>query len=115
MWINSILVSKVVGMAAKEMDIIGTENATIRQQIADDFKVGDGENATATEYIMHFFSMPWKVLLALIPPPRYLGGWLCFIISLAAIGYDNTYSHFGSTSSLQINVVFCQDSDSYNR
>lgn len=30
--------------------------------------------------------MPWKVLLALIPPPNYLGGWLCFFTSLAVIG-----------------------------
>lgn len=35
---------------------------------------------------MHFFSVGWKVIFALIPPPRIMKGWLCFIVALIFIG-----------------------------
>lgn len=47
---------------------------------------GDVESATSFDYVMHFMTFGWKVIFALIPPPGYCGGWLCFFCSLAAIG-----------------------------
>ena len=41
---------------------------------------------TPGEAVLHFFSIGWKVLFAFIPPTRYLGGWLAFIIALTFIG-----------------------------
>lgn len=35
---------------------------------------------------MHAITLPWKLLLALVPPVDYCGGWLCFVCSLLAIG-----------------------------
>lgn len=34
----------------------------------------------------HLIVMPWKLLFALVPPTDFLGGWLCFGVSLVAIG-----------------------------
>merc|ERR1719464_2283176 len=36
---------------------------------------------------MHLISIPWKLLFALlVPPTAFAGGWLCFVLSLGAIG-----------------------------
>ena len=35
---------------------------------------------------MHFLTIGWKVFFALIPPARYAGGWLSFVIALVFIG-----------------------------
>lgn len=36
--------------------------------------------------IIHICMVFWKVLGATIPPPRIMGGWLCFVYSLGMIG-----------------------------
>ena len=35
---------------------------------------------------MHFLSIFWKLLFALIPPTRWAGGWLAFCVALTMIG-----------------------------
>lgn len=35
---------------------------------------------------MHLITIGWKLFFSLIPPPHYLGGWACFVISLCFIG-----------------------------
>jgi solute carrier family 8 (sodium/calcium exchanger) len=47
---------------------------------------GEIDNITYLEAFLHFFSIGWKVIFAIVPPARYLGGWLCFIVALAMIG-----------------------------
>lgn len=47
----------------------------------------DQEEAKAMDWMMHIIVFPWKMLYALLtPPPIYLGGWVCFNISLMHIG-----------------------------
>jgi len=41
---------------------------------------------TGLEAFMHFGSIGWKVLFALVPPFRYGGGWIAFGIALSFIG-----------------------------
>ncbi|EPB74778.1 sodium/calcium exchanger 1 [Ancylostoma ceylanicum] len=41
---------------------------------------------TCCDYIMHFMTMPWKLLFATIPPTDYWGGWACFVVSIFMIG-----------------------------
>mmetsp|Transcript_21217 Transcript_21217/g.60010 ORF Transcript_21217/g.60010 Transcript_21217/m.60010 type:complete len:804 (-) Transcript_21217:197-2608(-) len=51
---------------------------------------GDAEgmaNATVTDWIIHIIALPWKLLFAFVPPTEYLGGWICFAVSLGAIGF----------------------------
>lgn len=38
------------------------------------------------EWIIHAAALPWKVLFAAVPPPCFLGGWLCFVGALIMIG-----------------------------
>jgi len=38
------------------------------------------------DYVMHFMSVIWKILFALIPPTEYWGGWACFTVSILLIG-----------------------------
>jgi solute carrier family 8 (sodium/calcium exchanger) len=47
---------------------------------------GNVEDISAIEAILHFSSIGWKVLLAIIPPPRIWSGWCSFVISLVFIG-----------------------------
>ena len=35
---------------------------------------------------MYLLALPWKVIFAFTPPPRMMGGWLCFFITLVFIG-----------------------------
>jgi len=39
------------------------------------------------DWILHLVSFPWKIIFAAIPPPDFLGGWLCFVFALSAIGF----------------------------
>jgi solute carrier family 8 (sodium/calcium exchanger) len=38
------------------------------------------------DVFFHVLNVPWKVLFAFIPPSEFLGGKVCFLVSLAAIG-----------------------------
>jgi solute carrier family 8 (sodium/calcium exchanger) len=41
---------------------------------------------TGMEAFLHFCTIGWKVLFAIVPPPRLLRGWAGFFISLIFIG-----------------------------
>jgi len=45
------------------------------------------EDAGVGDVICHVIALPWKLLFATIPPPDFLGGWLCFVFSLIYIGF----------------------------
>ena len=67
------------------------ENESVREawvnQIKAALSVNGGEDdPTRLDYIMHFLSFFWKVLLSSIPPPHWLKGYPCFLASLLAIG-----------------------------
>ena len=38
------------------------------------------------DFVMHGLTIFWKLLFAIIPPPEYKGGWVCFVVSLTTIG-----------------------------
>jgi len=66
-------------------------NADWKEQWVLAFRPGDGDvdsvrNATPLDWTVHFIALPWKVFFALVPPPSYMRGWLCFCIALAFIG-----------------------------
>merc|ERR1719440_2269366 len=35
---------------------------------------------------MHVLSLPWKLIFATVPPTDFVGGWLCFYVSLLFVG-----------------------------
>ena len=44
------------------------------------------QDIEAFDGFVHFVSIGWKLFFAFIPPPHMLGGWACFVMSLAFIG-----------------------------
>ena len=38
------------------------------------------------EKALHYISLFWKLLFALIPPTDYMNGWLTFFVAIFAIG-----------------------------
>ena len=44
------------------------------------------EEVNCSDAIMHFLTIFWKLVFALIPPRKLGGGWPCFIIALMFIG-----------------------------
>merc|ERR1712176_1528671 len=57
----------------------------------DDEEGEEGEEAepkmpSCGDYIMHFLTLPWKLIFALIPPTGIANGYPTFVISIAAIG-----------------------------
>ncbi len=62
------------------------------------------------DYVMHFLTVFWKVLFALVPPTDYWNGWACFIVSIIMIGVLTAFigdlaSHFGCTVGLKDSVT----------
>lgn len=47
---------------------------------------GDIQDITGMDGFLHFSTIGWKLLFALIPPPHYAHGWACFFVSLVMIG-----------------------------
>jgi len=43
------------------------------------------EQPSVADYVMHFVTLPWKLLFAFVPPTDYCGGWLSFACSLLMI------------------------------
>ena len=48
------------------------------------------KKTSVTSYIISLILLPWKALFAFLPPPRFLNGYLTFVLSLVVIGIQNT-------------------------
>merc|ERR1711936_823896 len=63
----------------------------VEVQADDDEEGEEGEDdepkmSSCGDYIMHFLTLPWKLLFAVIPPTGIFNGYPTFVISIAAIG-----------------------------
>jgi len=38
------------------------------------------------EWTLHVLSLPWKLIVALVPPAELCGGWPCFVLAIILIG-----------------------------
>ncbi|XP_031629723.1 sodium/calcium exchanger 1 isoform X2 [Contarinia nasturtii] len=74
----------------------------------------DGEceepSPSCGDYIMHFLTLFWKILFAFIPPTDIYGGYVCFVVSIFAIGVvtaviGDVASHFGCTLGIKDSVT----------
>ncbi|CAJ0570903.1 unnamed protein product, partial [Mesorhabditis spiculigera] len=76
---------KLVGYYLKRMT---PGQATWREQIINAASVNSGDvaNATVLDCVLHGLAFPWKFAFAFVPPPMMMGGWLCFVVALIAIG-----------------------------
>ncbi|EFX70229.1 hypothetical protein DAPPUDRAFT_328233 [Daphnia pulex] len=84
---NSVL-NRLADMTTANVDSMEVHHSTWTSQIKDAMNVngGDIENATTSDYVMHFLTFGWKLLFALVPPAGIWGGWLSFFVSLVVIG-----------------------------
>jgi len=48
---------------------------------------GEIEEVGGGEALLHFLCIGWKMFYSFIPPAHYLGGFPCFVMSLAFIGF----------------------------
>merc|ERR1719259_1319918 len=65
-----------------------TEAFVVQAEDDDEEEEGDGEEKMPScgDYIMHFLTLPWKLIFALIPPTAIYDGYPTFCISIAFIG-----------------------------
>lgn len=78
--------------------------------VDDDENCGEEKLPSCFDYIMHFLTVFWKLLFALVPPTEYWSGWACFIVSISIIGaltaiIGDIASHFGCTVGLKDSVT----------
>ncbi|XP_068558793.1 sodium/calcium exchanger 1a isoform X2 [Cebidichthys violaceus] len=76
----------------------------------DDDECGEEKLPSCFDYVMHFLTVFWKILFALVPPTDYLNGWACFVVSISVIGILTAFigdlaSHFGCTVGLKDSVT----------
>ncbi|KAK6626785.1 hypothetical protein RUM44_009262 [Polyplax serrata] len=83
------IIDKMMAMTSANLDSLAVCRKTWAAQMKDAMNVNGGqlEDATLGDYVLHLISFHWKVLFSLIPPPNLLGGWICFVVSLGAIGF----------------------------
>ncbi|XP_059404016.1 sodium/calcium exchanger 2-like isoform X1 [Carassius carassius] len=98
-------------------DVIGTHSW--REQFIEAVTVSAGEGdeeggeprqPSCCDYLMHAVTVFWKILFAFIPPTEYWNGWVCFVVSILAIGLltaviGDLASHFGCTVGLRDTVT----------
>lgn len=96
--------------------VVGT--SSWKEQFTDALTVsGSGDDAseepstpTFGDYMMHYMTLFWKLLFAIVPPTDIWGGWACFVVSIIFIGIltmviGDIASHFGCTIGLADSVV----------
>lgn len=84
---NSV-VDRLMVMTNTNLDAIAVHSETWGQQLRSALNVNGGDlaNATTFDYVLHLLTFFWKVLFALIPPPKIFHGWLAFFITLVVMG-----------------------------
>merc|ERR1712186_105078 len=55
-------------------------------QADDDEEEGEEKMPSCGDYIMHFLTLPWKLIFAFIPPTGIAHGYVTFVISILFIG-----------------------------
>jgi len=65
-----------------------TEAFTVQAEDDDEEEGEEGEEKMPScgDYIMHFLTLPWKLIFALIPPTAIYEGYPTFVVSILAIG-----------------------------
>ncbi|XP_068682756.1 sodium/calcium exchanger 1-like [Montipora foliosa] len=76
----------------------------------DDDEGEEQSTPTYGDYMMHYMTVFWKLLFAIVPPTDIWGGWACFVVSIIFIGVltmviGDLASHFGCTIGLADSVV----------
>merc|ERR1719460_2702757 len=63
-----------------------TVQAEDDEEEGEEGEEGEEKMPSCGDYIMHFLTLPWKLIFAFIPPTALLRGYPTFVISIAFIG-----------------------------
>merc|ERR1719154_398935 len=63
-----------------------TVQADDDEEEGEDGEEGEEKMPSCGDYIMHFLTLPWKLIFAFIPPTAMANGYITFVISIAFIG-----------------------------
>nr|XP_032521023.1 sodium/calcium exchanger 1 isoform X2 [Danaus plexippus plexippus] len=68
------------------------------------------EPPSTFDYILHVFTLFWKIIFAFVPPTDIGGGYVCFVVSIICIGVvtaviGDVASHFGCTLGIKDSVT----------
>ncbi|XP_047537115.1 sodium/calcium exchanger 3 isoform X1 [Vanessa atalanta] len=68
------------------------------------------EQPSCGDYILHIFTLFWKIIFAFVPPTDIGGGYVCFVVSIICIGLvtaviGDVASHFGCTLGIKDSVT----------
>ncbi|XP_013780912.1 sodium/calcium exchanger 1-like [Limulus polyphemus] len=104
-------VSLTIGTSSWKEQFV--EAITVSAGDGEDEDGGNGDEEkmpTCSDYIMHFFTLFWKIIFAFVPPTDYVDGWLCFVFSIIVIGILTAFigdlaSHFGCTLGVKDSVT----------
>merc|ERR1711937_762728 len=75
----------------------------------EDGEEGEEKMPSCGDYIMHFLTLPWKLIFALIPPTAIYDGYPTFVISILFIGANTAIigdiaGHLGCSINLKDGV-----------
>lgn len=91
---GSKMYEATMAAAAATKDVVNWDSVAVGrqnwgQQFKDAMRPGgeDGDEAPSPlDWAFHVWSLPFKLLFALVPPVDFCGGWLCFFCALGMIG-----------------------------
>jgi len=86
-----------------------TVQADDDEEEGEDGEEGEEKMPSCGDYIMHFLTLPWKLIFALIPPTAIYDGYPTFVISIGFIGLctaviGDVAGHLGCFISLKDSV-----------
>jgi len=86
-----------------------TVQADDDEEEGEDGEEGEEKMPSCGDYIMHFLTLPWKIIFALIPPTAIYDGYPTFVISIGFIGLctaviGDVAGHLGCFISLKDSV-----------
>lgn len=83
-------VEKVMDNLRSKWDQTLLGNKNWRGQFTEAIYVNGGpegmDDADIKDWVVHLVLLPWKLIVACLPPPDFCGGWACFFAALVAIG-----------------------------
>merc|ERR1712142_401163 len=76
------------------------------EEEAEDGEEGEEKLPSCSDYVMHFVTVFWKIIFAVIPPTEVLNGYPCFVLAILGTGFltaiiGDVASHFGCTIGLK--------------
>ncbi|CAK0893917.1 unnamed protein product [Prorocentrum cordatum] len=75
--------------ALVDIDGLSYGMSSWKEQLVSTMYVGgdpeEQKEASKSDWALHLMALPWKLIFAIVPPPCFFGGWLCFFGSLVGI------------------------------